>query len=292
MNRRMPIGYTYVSGKCTINKQEASLVKKMFEMYVSGHSYSQIALEMQTFFPEEHFDKAKIGRVLKDSRYLGTEKYGRIIEDDVFKKASSLRIVKRTGPTSDKKAEILGMRLPVVCPKCGKRMMRKQMLKPDKQNWTCTNKSCDKFIRKNDVSFIEELKDILYELSINPYEFEDDHIQKSINTALLERKIEEQLSKTSFDKDQITKDITDLVGKKYMDITNTGFIQKKIAEALEDYDESQYLETVNEIGIRIEFNEDDAITLVLRDDYGYRRKEHHADRRKNDTIYCTNKANN
>lgn len=291
MNRRMPIGYLYVSGKCTINKQEADLVKRMFEMFISGQSYSQIALEMQIYFPEEHFDKAKIGRVLTDPRYLGTEKYDRIIDDDVFKKASSLRIVKRTLPTPDKRAEILGMRLPVICPKCGSCMMRKQMLKSDKQNWTCTSKSCDMFIRKNDAAFIEELKDILYELSLAPYEYEDDHIQKGINTALLERKIEEQLSKESFDKEQITKDITELVGKKYMDITNTGYIQKKIAEALEDYDESHYLETVNEIGIKIEFNKDDAITFVLRDDHGYRRMEHHAERRKDNTVYCANQAN-
>ena len=194
-------------------------------------------------------------------------------------------------PANPDKAEILGLSLSVRCPVCGSRMKRFHVEKRKKQYWKCTKDVCRKTVYINDADLIEQLKDIMFELTAVPYEYCNDYVQKSINSAMLEKTISERLASQLFDKNEIKEDILRLSEMLYMDIPNTEFVKMKITSSLKKYSEDQYLKTINEIGSKIEFNEDNNISLVLRDGSRYVRKAHHADRREDNIVYRSYQAN-
>ena len=291
MKRTCPVGYTLIHGVVVVDPDESTLVKKMYEMCISGKSLKQIADVMEPYFDDIVINKPKIARILSDRRYLGDELFEGIIDEDTFNKANSLKSGRATAPANPDKAEILGLRISVRCPVCGSRMKRFHVKKRKKQYWKCTEAVCKKTVYINDSDMIEQLKDVMYELTAIPYVASNDYIQKSINSATLEKNIIEQISSQTFDKNTIKERILELSEMLYMDIPNTGFVKMKIASSLNEYNEDQYLKTINEIGSKIEFGEDNTVSLVLRDGCRYVRKEHHADRREDNIVYRSYEAN-
>ena len=289
MKRTYPIGYKLEMGTFVPDEEQAGLIRTLFDMYANGSSYKELADFMQPHFPNENFDKAKIGRILKDKRYLGDERFCRLIDDEVFNKAQSLRQGKKEAFFIGDKAEILNIKIDLICPKCGHRMLRKNYDNKKGQYWTCSDRTCCEIVRINDDDFLEELKDILYEISSVPYPYSEDFIRKSIRTASFENETEEKILSGSFYMADIKKDITDLIYMKFNDIPDIGYIKKQISLNLDDHSEDKWAETVNKIGKRIEITKDGKISLVLKDETAYTRKERHV-RRKEDLIYRAGEA--
>jgi len=89
-----PFGYRIENGKAVIDKEAAEQIKTLFHSYLSGDSLATAAKKagIKAFH-------AGIGRMLRNTRYLGGDYYPAIIDLDTFKAAEAERI---------KRAEKLG----------------------------------------------------------------------------------------------------------------------------------------------------------------------------------------
>ena len=79
-NYTAPFGYKYDMGKIVIDPHDCIVVKYIFELGVQGISLSKIGSMVTEKHPEIVFNKCKVSRILKDTRYLGQGIYEKIIE--------------------------------------------------------------------------------------------------------------------------------------------------------------------------------------------------------------------
>ncbi|HPD88415.1 MAG TPA: recombinase [Oscillospiraceae bacterium] len=97
-----PFGYRIESGKAVINKEAAEQIKVLFQSYLSGDSLATAAKKagIKAFH-------SGIGRMLRNTRYLGDEFYPPIIDKDTFNTAEAERIMRaeRLGRTKKFKQE-------------------------------------------------------------------------------------------------------------------------------------------------------------------------------------------
>lgn len=79
-------GYTIKNGKAYIDKEKAAKVQKLFDGYISGLALRAAALEagIDTFH-------GSAGRMLQNKKYMGTDFYPMIINEEVFQKAQTER---------------------------------------------------------------------------------------------------------------------------------------------------------------------------------------------------------
>lgn len=89
-----PYGYKIVDGKAVINEEQAEIVRKLFEGYISG-----LALKVAAENAGLHIYHGSAGRMLRNKHYLGDDYYPAIIDRNQFEQAEEIRV---------KKAETLG----------------------------------------------------------------------------------------------------------------------------------------------------------------------------------------
>ena len=87
--RKTPFGYTIQNGEIIRHPDESGAVRGIFTRYLQGESYSRIAGEMERLGTRYHqhtpqWNKHMVKRILENERYLGTEEYPRLIEDQDF----------------------------------------------------------------------------------------------------------------------------------------------------------------------------------------------------------------
>jgi hypothetical protein len=95
-----PFGYRIENGKAVIDKDAAEQIKELFQSYLSGDSLATAAKKagIKAFH-------SGIGRMLRNTRYLGDEFYPPIIDKDTFNTAEAERIMRaeRLGRTKKSK---------------------------------------------------------------------------------------------------------------------------------------------------------------------------------------------
>ncbi|SFD20749.1 recombinase family protein [Ruminococcus albus] len=141
-NRRIPFGYMIKNGVITTEPKEVYVVIKIFDEYLSGKSLNDIANQMQIegipYHPNEvnSWNRNMIKRIIENEKYLGTDKYPKLIDDVKFRKANEVKTKKATNlcmiPESVKEIRNL-----TVCDQCRKRMFRTQ-----NGTWTCKTVRC------------------------------------------------------------------------------------------------------------------------------------------------------
>ena len=83
----VPFGYRVINEVAVIENKEAVMLKSLFEEYINCGS--MLAAARKAGINMTH---SKIGLMLKNSTYLGTEFYPRIIDDKIFKEAQETRL--------------------------------------------------------------------------------------------------------------------------------------------------------------------------------------------------------
>ncbi len=85
----IPFGYRIENGKAVIDKEAAEQIKTLFQSYLSGDSLATAAKKagIKAFH-------SGIGRMLRNTRYLGDEFYPPIIDKDTFNTAEAERIMR------------------------------------------------------------------------------------------------------------------------------------------------------------------------------------------------------
>lgn len=171
-NRTIPFGYCMKNGKITTEPKEVYAVVAIFDEYLKGRSLSEIAKLMQSEkirynAISDKWNKNMVKRIIENEKYLGTDKYPQIIDDDTFRLANEKRVRKAT--TLDLIPDDLqGIRKVTYCTECGHRLSRIGG-NSKYEHWDCRNTDCYKLeYRLTDQMIIGAVLNVLNSAIANP----------------------------------------------------------------------------------------------------------------------------
>ena len=171
-NRTIPFGYCMKNGEITTEPKEIYAVSTIFSEYLNGSSLLQIAKQMESeeirySEDSEHWNKNMVKRIIENEKYLGTDKYPQIIDEDTFRRANEKRMRKATtlNLISEDLQEI---RKVIYCTECGHRLSRIGG-NSKYEHWDCRNPDCYKFeYRMTDQMIIGAVLNVLNSAIVNP----------------------------------------------------------------------------------------------------------------------------
>ena len=147
-NRVIPFGYCMRNGEITAEPKEVYAVSTIFSEYLKGGSLLQIAKLMESekiryTSDSDKWNKNMVKRIIENEKYLGNDKYPRIIDENIFKQANEKRVRKAAALNliCDDLKEI---RRITYCAECGGKLFRKTNGK-GREYWNCSNQGCFKF---------------------------------------------------------------------------------------------------------------------------------------------------
>ena len=93
--RMVPYGYRMNNGKIIPDKNEATVVRDIFDLFIGGKSLKAIADSLTAenvliFEGNTIWSKNRIKRILDDERYIGANSYPPILSDDLFVQAKKV----------------------------------------------------------------------------------------------------------------------------------------------------------------------------------------------------------
>lgn len=167
-NRTIAFGYLCQNGQIVINPSEAKTVKKFFADYLNGKSLSAIVNELNCsrieYMPNViEWNRSRLSRLLSDERYVGDKRYPALIGNELFGKVQAIKRQKAAEQPVGDTAEVLKIRIPVMCGECNGRLYRNADQRRSCTRWLCRNENCKVSIKKSDTDF---LKDIIETLNL------------------------------------------------------------------------------------------------------------------------------
>lgn len=275
--RNIPYGYQYKNGSIAIQEKETETVKCIFTEYLNGLSLLKIAEQLNN----EHIEympgvcgwnKSRIKRIIEDERYLGTNGYPPIIDDDTHKTLMQIKSEKNTQKGTDRKADIFNLGVPILCPKCGSKMCRRHDSKRKCQDWwLCQNNNCKNIISISDNDLIYGITECLNTVISNSDIIEtvtDADKEPSLDVYRLENEIGRVLDSHSFDKNILRKKMLECVSLKYKDIDSQKYTSKILkadfanASPLSAFSMDLFNRTVK----TITFNDNGEVNIILIND--------------------------
>ena len=147
-NRTIPFGYCMRNGKIITELTESKAVVRIFEEYLNGSSLMQIARLMESekiryTVDSDHWNKNMVKRIIENEKYLGNDKYPKIISETFFNQANEKRVSKATSVCVISE-DLQEIRNRTYCSECGRRLSRiGGNCRCEK--WDCKNPDCYRF---------------------------------------------------------------------------------------------------------------------------------------------------
>lgn len=270
-NRNILYGYKFENGNIVADKSESEIVNYVFTKYVNGLSLLKIANLLTQkgveYLPNQvNWNKGKIKRIIEDKRYLGDNKYPKIIESELFVQANSSKAERDTTKNTKRTSYIYKLNMPVICSECGGQMRRTHHPKLTvTERWICTK--CGQSIGIFDEKLISEITDNLNYLIHNPTLIKSNsESDKSVDTIRTENEINRMLEITNVDKNILQQKIFELVTLKYADLDSGSYISEQIKSEFEN------AESLKQISLpllvkttqAIQLNANAEISLILK----------------------------
>ena len=222
-NRIIPFGYMMRDGEIEIDFSEREAVEEIFSLYLDGNSLLTIADQMSRKGTSYNgvnnvWNKNMIKRILENEKYLGTEKYPKIISSDFFNQANEKRKSKATSVyTISEDLQIL--RNITYCAECSHKLSRIGG-NTRYERWDCRNPDCCKLeYHLTDQMIIGAVLTVLNTVIANPYLLKCDcEISKYSPTADVIRQqneISQMIDSTHFDFERTKSEIFKLAEMKY-----------------------------------------------------------------------------
>ena len=83
-NRKQPFGYKMEFGEIVPQPREAEAVQSIYQQYLAGASFNQLAEQLQTegvpYDADKPWNKNMVARILEDDRYIGGKNFPALIE--------------------------------------------------------------------------------------------------------------------------------------------------------------------------------------------------------------------
>ena len=173
--RYIPYGYTMRNGRTVISSEEAEVIREIFKAYLGGASLKCIAEELtarQIPYTQKTatWDKARIARIINNAKYVGTEEYDPIIDEDMYEAAVSLKTARQRNTCKKENDAIALLRDLVRCDCCGHPMIRRVSTKHRiRESWNCTNDECGNRVRISDAQLLETITILINRIILNNY---------------------------------------------------------------------------------------------------------------------------
>ena len=222
-NRVIPFGYCMKNGEITTNPKEVYAVSTIFREYLNGSSLLQIAKLMESekiryTEDSDRWNKNMVKRIIENEKYLGTDKYPQIIDEDIFRQANEKRVRKATTFNSicDDLQEI---RKVTYCLECGEKLFRRTNGK-GREYWNCGNPDCFKYeYRLTDQMIIGAVLTVLNTAIANPSLIENSGeisvYSPTVDVIRKQNEINQMTDSLQMDFDRVKAEIFKLAEMKY-----------------------------------------------------------------------------
>ncbi len=281
-NRNIPFGYRFEDGKIVVNPDEQNTLQRICSEYLDGRSLLQIANGLESdkveFAPGViTWNKARIMRIVDDDRYLGNATYPQVIDETTVENLRSRKASRNTQTSTDRQSGIYLLKVPVVCPACGKPMRRLQDTRCKcTQKWVCNQ--CHIQIKKEDTDLMEDIVDLLNGLIRNPAIIRSalpGQAEPSAEQRRLENEIARTLEGYDFDKDALREKLYQRAAIGYQQIGNEAYVEYKLTNALEQHDilDGFDSELTNKTVKLIRFTESGSVSIILSNNQVIRKEQ-------------------
>lgn len=291
-NRNIPFGYRFEGGKIVINPDEQNTLQRICSEYLDGRSLLQIANGLESdkveFAPGIiTWNKARIMRIVDDDRYLGTATYPQVIDEATVERLRRRKASSSTQKSTDRQSGIYLLKVPIVCPACGKSMHRLQDTRCKcAQKWVCSQ--CHIQIKKEDAELMKDIADLLNGLIRNPEIIRPSQpiqAELSIEQRRLDNEIARTLEGYEFDKDALREKLYQRADIGYQQIGNEAYVEYKLRNTLEQHDILDVFDSdlTNRIVKLIRLAESGSVSIILINDQEIRKEQSdHANSNPND----------
>ena len=240
--RNIPFGYQYRNGAITIQPQEAVVLNRIFSEYQNGLSLLEIAnrlndenIAYQTGVTG--WNKSRIMRLIEDERYIGKDGFPAIIDEGTHQTMIEMKSLKNTQHSTDRTSEIFHIDVPVICPECGKEMVRRHdsRFKRCQQRWICS--TCRTAIHKADSALLDDITVLLNRAIVNPELVlipADSEYEQSVQVRKAENEIARTLDTVDYDKNALRKKMLESVSLNDADIDSASYTAHRLKAVLAD----------------------------------------------------------
>ena len=235
-NRNIPYGYNYDNGELVIDKKESVIVLEIFNAYLAGKSLGQLSnvlMERRVEYSPgiTDWNKPRVKRIIEDERYIGKNQFPPIISAEIYAKAQDIRMQKNTKKAIDITMDIYRVSVPVKCPKCNGKMVRRyERMCKRKERWICQREGCRTVLVKSDKELLEGLGDLIKRLNGNPELIqtkEQVENEESMELRALKNDIEQRLNNINIDEKKTRQLMLDYASLQYTELdTNTARTQR------------------------------------------------------------------
>ena len=258
-NRSIPFGYQYQNGVLAAHPQESQTVQAVFTAYLSGEPLSKIAAHLTAKLVEYlpgrwQWDKARVKRILDNTKDIGNGEYPPIIKEKDFQMAHQQKESANTNrqPVDEDIKLFKGL---TYCHHCGSPMVRRMDSRMEHPvTWKCPR--CDYFLPLPDEEFKQRVFRLQKKLVDKPLlaEKEEETIPvASMEARRLTNEIFRRLDSGDFSEDELVDLALQCGLKNYEAITSAQHITDRLtatllhAGSLSAFDRELFQRTVSEI---------------------------------------------
>lgn len=269
-NRTVPYGYKYENGIIVLHPQESEIVKRICTAYLDGQSLLTIATwlneEKIEYIPEViGWNKSRLKRIIEDERYLGKEPYPAILSEENHTAMQRIKESRNTQKDTDRRTDIFQIAVPVKCPICGGRMLRRHDSRYKVQQWwICENDECKTLIKIADSDLLKAINGIL--TGITPERIQPTDTSES-EPSMAVRRVNNEISRlfdtTDVDKESLRKKLLEGISKRYEDIDNTPYTTRKIKAELIGNHPTEGVQKINKTVREIILYTDLTVGIIL-----------------------------
>ena len=258
-NRSIPFGYYYQNGVLAVHPQESQTVRAVFTAYLSEEPLSKIAAHLTAKLVEYlpgcwHWDKARVKRILDNSKYMGEGDFPQIITNKEFQRAHR----KKEGASTNRKPPDEAVKLfkgLTHCHHCGGIMVRRRDSRMEHPvTWKCPQ--CGYFLPLPDEEFKQRvflLQKKLVDKPLLAEKEEDDILVTSMEARRLTNEIFRKLDSGVYSEDELVDLALQCAAENYQTINSARHITDRLtatllhAGPLSAFDRELFQRTVSEI---------------------------------------------
>ena len=258
-NRTIPFGYQYENGALAINPPEAHIVQNVFSQYLLGKPLSKIASHLTAKLVEYlpgcwQWNKARVKRILDNTKYIGNGEYPSIIKEKDFQMAHQK---KESASTNRQHADedVKMFKNLAHCHHCGAPMVRRMDSRVEHPvTWKCPQ--CGYFLPLPDEEFKQRVFQLQQRLVDKPLlaEKEEETIPvASMEARRLTNEIFRKLDSGDYSEDELVTLALQCAAENYQTISSARHITERLtatllhAGPLSAFDRELFQRTVSEI---------------------------------------------
>jgi len=220
--RFIPFGYMIDKGKLRIQDLEAGSVKIIYEEYIRGLSYNEIAAIMNNAgipYNDESriWNKNMVKRILDNESYVGNSTYPPLLSADQYIQVKKIKECKNVKFNKEELPYLDIIREKTVCYECGNKYLRLHDYRRS-EKWYCKTNGCKVETTSTDALIISAVIAITNAVIANPSLLEiidNESYQPSLEITKLNNEINRELDKKDVNYDQVKEMMLCCASKKY-----------------------------------------------------------------------------